>query len=175
MAALTTLAWLISSCVCVASVLTDTTATGRISIGSPASAQQAALTERPAVSSESDSSNDSVEDDDDGCVGAHGSNDKAWACDEEVDLGELADRVADALLGIDAQERGVLGSRISIPSRSPTSRTGVEADASKVCGEEYLKMCSKGDRCCNSSCLQIACGELTRGGGPTKVLTPLNT
>ncbi|CAM9915035.1 unnamed protein product [Ectocarpus fasciculatus] len=169
MATLTTLAWLIPSCVCVASALTDTTTTSGISIGSPAAAQQqAALTERPAVSSESDNSNDSFEDVDDGCPGAHGSNDKAWACDEEVDLGELADRVADALLGIDAEERRVLGSKISIPSLITTSRTGVEADASKVCGEEYLKMCSKGERCCNSACLQIACGELTRGGGLTK-------
>ncbi|CAN0218584.1 unnamed protein product [Ectocarpus sp. 8 AP-2014] len=170
MAALTTLACLISSNMCVASDLTDTTATSGISIGSPASAhQQAALTERPAVSSESDDSNDSFEDDDDGCLGAHGRNDEAWACDEEVDLGELADRVADALLGIDAEERAVLGSKNSIPSLSPTSRTRVEADARKVCGEEYLKMCSKGASCCNiSSCLQIACGEFTRGGGLTK-------
>ncbi|CAN0551147.1 unnamed protein product, partial [Ectocarpus sp. 12 AP-2014] len=81
----------------------------------------------------------------------------------------LADRVADALLGIDAEERRVLGSKNSISSLSPTSRTRVEADARKVCGEEYLKMCSKGASCCNiSSCLQIACGEFTRGGGLTK-------
>lgn len=173
MAALTTLAWLISSSMSVASALTDTTATSGISIGSPASAhQQAALIERPAVSSESDNSNDSFEDDDDGCLGAHGRNDEAWACGEKVDLGELADRVADALLGIDADERRVLGSKISIPPLSPTSRTRVEADARKVCGEEYLKMCSKGASCCNSSCLQIACGEFTRGGGLTKVLIP---
>ncbi|CAN0450818.1 unnamed protein product, partial [Ectocarpus sp. 12 AP-2014] len=170
MAALTTLACLISSSMCVASALADTTATSGISIGSPASAhQQAALTEGAAVSSESDNSNDSFEDDDDGCLGAHGRNDEAWACDEEVDLGELADRLADALLGIDAEERRVLGSKNSIPPLLPTSRTRVESDARKVCGEECLKMCSKGASCCNiSSCFQIACGEFTRGGGLTK-------
>lgn len=62
----------------------------------------------------------------------------------------------------------------------PTKDEGGDAAAAKrevhVCGQgEYRKTCAEGEVCCNQgcgtcapkgqSCLQIACGELKRGGG----------
>lgn len=64
--------------------------------------------------------------------------------------------------------------------------TAVDVEVAEVCGEgEHRRTCNKGEECCNSSCgicapkgqscLQIACGGLTRGGGSPQVAYMLST
>lgn len=129
---------------------------------------------------------------------------------DTVDLGELADRVSDAL--VPAVDADLVGSKSSSPgSTSPgcsAQTTGalsnegeqgsgdvqeervaaaahrdgagnekaLEVGVGRSCGEgEHESICNQDEECCNSSCgicaprgyscLQIACGVLSRGGG----------
>lgn len=145
--------------------------------------------------------------------GGHGSSDHiAWtSVGDAVDLGELADRVSDALVTAVGVDGHALGSVPPSPDSTPLSASaqatskfsnrdeqesrdaqeeGVAESAQRddagheaawgvgmgeTCGKgEYQRVCSKNEECCNSSCgicapkghscLQIACGGLSRGG-----------
>lgn len=137
----------------------------------------------------------------------------AWTTvGDAVDLGELADRVSDALVAAVGVDGDTLGSTSSSPGSTPpgcsaqaTSALGnqgeqesgdvqekglaesaqrddagreaaMEMGVGGTCGEgEHQRTCNHDEECCNSSCgicaptghscLQIACGVLSRGGG----------
>lgn len=66
------------------------------------------------------------------------------------------------------------------PGGETEDATAVGAEEGEVCGDgEHRRTCSSGEECCNrscgicapkgQSCLPIACGGLTRGGGSQKV------
>lgn len=142
--------------------------------------------------------------------GGQGGNDEvAWtAVGDAVDLGELADRVSDALVTAVGVDGDALGSVSAAPDSTPPSDSvhaigkfsnqdeqqsrdaqeegslasaqrddpgQLEPGTGETCGEgEHQRVCNKDEECCNRSCgicaprghscLQIACGGLSRGG-----------
>lgn len=214
----TVVAWL-----CVALVMTDASTANP---GYTTTRLSAGVGQQGLEVSSENTSNDSFEGVGNGCFedddkggdrrdcGGQGRHDQiAWtSVGDEVDLGELADRVGDALVvtvnvdgelsdptssppgstppGFSAHAIGALSNQ-GEQERGDVQEEGVaEAarrdDAGKeealevgvggVCGEgENQRICSQDEECCNSSCgicaprghscLQIACGVLSRGGG----------
>ncbi|CAM9228299.1 unnamed protein product, partial [Scytosiphon promiscuus] len=154
-----------------------------------AEAERQTAVEHPAAPLKNNKGNDSCASADGSEPGGKGRRDcgkdqkhhhQASTLDEVVDLGELADRVAEALVGMDEGSVEVVIAHRTAKETATASEISAGIDVGKTCGKgEFRKTCNLGEECCNSSCgtcapggqacLQLECGELTRSDSSSKL------